>query len=225
MPKLFTDEAKVAQILRNLISNALKFTEQGEVRVTARHDACEKMRNIQGSRHRHRHRRRNITTASSRNSRRSTRDCRRSVKGTGLGLPLSRSLAQLLGGDLTVESVLGQGSVFTLVIPVQFRDPKSAVLPAADLTQKRVLLIDDDETFRYVMRQIIGNEPRYEFIEAGDGERRVAPGARETAGRHHARPANAECRRLHGVAGTERRPTHQRDPGHRVNVDERSMPS
>ncbi|MBV9564420.1 MAG: response regulator, partial [Bradyrhizobium sp.] len=91
------------------------------------------------------------------------------VKGTGLGLPLSRSLAELLGGELTVESVPGQGSVFTLSIPPERGDPSRA-RRAVDNTRKRVLLIDDDETFRYVMRQIISSEPRYEFLEAIDGD-------------------------------------------------------
>jgi CheY-like chemotaxis protein len=84
-------------------------------------------------------------------------------------LPLSKSLAELLGGELTMESIAGQGSVFTLSIPPERGDP-SRPQRTADGARKRVLLIDDDETFRYVMRQIISNEPRYEFIEAVDGD-------------------------------------------------------
>lgn len=168
MPELFTDEAKVAQILRNLISNALKFTERGEVRVTAR---CNDEKKIATFKVRDtgvgiplEHHERIFEEFSQVDTR-----LQKTLKGTGLGLPLSRSLAQLIGGNITVESVVGQGSVFTLTIPVQFRDPKSAALPAVDLTQKRVLVIDDDETFRYVMKQIIRNEPRYEVLEASDG--------------------------------------------------------
>ena len=128
LPTLFTDEAKVAQILRNLISNALKFTEQGEVRVTARHEP-------KTAQHHFAVRDTGIGIAPEHHERIfeefSQVDTRlqKSVKGTGLGLPLSRSLAQLLGGDITVESVVGQGSVFTLTIPAQFRDPTSAVAP------------------------------------------------------------------------------------------------
>ena len=168
MPELLTDEAKVAQILRNLISNALKFTEQGEVRVTARHDAEKKFATFRvrdtGIGIPPEHHERIFEEFSQIDTR-----LHKSVKGTGLGLPLSRSLAQLIGGNITIESVVGQGSVFTLTIPTQFRDPTSAVAPVADLTQKRVLVIDDDETFRYVMKQIIRNEPRYEVLEASDG--------------------------------------------------------
>jgi signal transduction histidine kinase/CheY-like chemotaxis protein len=172
VPGLYTDEAKVTQILRNLISNALKFTEQGEVRVTARGDQAngfvvfavrdtgigidpldherifEEFSQVDTKLH-------------------------RKAKGTGLGLSLSRSLASLLGGTLRVESVLGQGSVFTLSIPAQRGDPSRQARPADDRT-KKVLLIDDDETFRYVMRQIIAADSGYEFTEANDGDAGLA---------------------------------------------------
>ncbi len=168
VPALFTDEAKVTQILRNLISNALKFTEQGEVRVTASFDA-EKRCLILSVRDT------GIGIAPQDLGRifdefsQVETKIQKRVKGTGLGLPLSKSLAELLGGTLTVESVPGQGSVFTLSIPPE-RGDRARAQRSADNTRKRVLLIDDDETFRYVMRQIISSEPRYEFIEAADGD-------------------------------------------------------
>ena len=168
VPKLFTDEAKVTQILRNLISNALKFTERGEVRVTATFDS-------EGGRVNLSVRDTGIGIAQNDHARifeefsQVDTKIQKRVKGTGLGLPLSRSLAELLGGELTLESVLGQGSVFTLSIPPERGDPSRAQR-FSESGRKRVLLIDDDETFRYVMRQIINNEPRYEFIEAVDGD-------------------------------------------------------
>jgi signal transduction histidine kinase len=168
VPSLFTDEAKVTQILRNLISNALKFTEQGEVRVTALFDAEKGCLNLSV-------RDTGIGIAPQDHARifeefsQVDTKIQKRVKGTGLGLPLSKSLAELLGGRLTLESVPGQGSVFTLSIPPERGDPSRAPRSADD-ARKRVLLIDDDETFRYVMRQIISNEPRYEFIEAIDGD-------------------------------------------------------
>jgi signal transduction histidine kinase/CheY-like chemotaxis protein len=168
VPNLFTDEAKVTQILRNLISNALKFTEQGEVRVTASFDPDKGRVNLSV-------RDTGIGIAPQDHGRifeefsQVDTKIHKRVKGTGLGLPLSKSLAELLGGDLTLESVPGQGSVFTLSIPPERGDPQRAQR-SADNARKRVLLIDDDETFRYVMRQIISNEPRYEFIEAVDGD-------------------------------------------------------
>jgi CheY-like chemotaxis protein len=65
--------------------------------------------------------------------------------------------------------VLGQGSVFTLTIPAIFGGADGAAAIAADVSRKRVLIIDDDETFRYVIKQIIRNETRYEVFEAVDG--------------------------------------------------------
>lgn len=179
MPELQTDEAKIAQILRNLISNALKFTEKGEVRVTARYQAETGTA---------------IFTVSDTGIGIAPADQERifqefaqvdtplqkKVKGTGLGLPLSRSLAELIGGNIQVESVLGQGSVFTLTIPATFGDAAVPLAPLADESRKRVLIIDDDETFRYVMKQILRNEPRYEVIEAVDGD----DGLRQARGGH-----------------------------------------
>ena len=164
---LYTDEAKVAQVLRNLISNALKFTEQGEVRVTARlsDDGASVIFSVRdtGIGIAPEHHERIFEEFSQVDTR-----LQKKVKGTGLGLPLSRSLARLLGGDLTIESVQGQGSVFSLVIPVTLGEPdREAFAPQGS---KSVLLIDDDETFRYVLRQIVGNESHYEFLEADGGE-------------------------------------------------------
>jgi signal transduction histidine kinase/CheY-like chemotaxis protein len=169
IPELLTDEAKVAQILRNLISNALKFTEKGEVRVRAQYDDQSKLAifSVRDT---------GIGIAPEDQPRIfeefSQVDTRlqKKTKGTGLGLPLSRSLAELIGGTIRVESVLGQGSVFTLAIPAKLG---GAAAPAAELSKelskKRVLIIDDDDTFRYILRQIIGNEPRYEVLEASTG--------------------------------------------------------
>jgi signal transduction histidine kinase/CheY-like chemotaxis protein len=118
IPEIFSDEAKVSQILRNFISNALKFTERGEVRVSAKpgpndsvvfsvadtgigiaaedHERIfEEWTQLEGK-------------------------MQRAVKGTGLGLPLSRKLAQMLGGNVYVKSTLGQGSTFYAVIPLKF---------------------------------------------------------------------------------------------------------
>ncbi|HEY5211221.1 MAG TPA: ATP-binding protein [Stellaceae bacterium] len=168
IPVLTSDEGKVAQILRNLISNALKFTEAGEVRVVARRDLKDGYVSFAVSDT-------GIGIAvgdidrifeefSQIKSRLQDR-----VKGTGLGLPLSRSLAALIGGTVGVESVPGDGSVFTLTIPLVF-DETPRIAPPADLDPKTILLVDDDDTFRYVFRQIVANEPRYTLIEASDGE-------------------------------------------------------
>jgi signal transduction histidine kinase len=166
MPELVTDESKVAQILRNLISNALKFTEKGEVRVRAEFQPGDNLVvfSVRDT---------GIGIAPEDQSRIfeefSQVDTRlqKKVKGTGLGLPLSRSLAELIGGAIRLESIPGQGSVFTLVIPSKLGG--AVVAPTDELPRKRVLVIDDDDTFRYILKQIIANEPRYDVFEASNG--------------------------------------------------------
>lgn len=118
LPLLSTDESKVAQILRNFISNALKFTERGEVRVSAREGENDTIQfSVTDS---------GIGIAPANLERifeefaQIENPMQRRVKGTGLGLPLSRRLARLLGGEIHVESEIGRGSVFTLVIPIRY---------------------------------------------------------------------------------------------------------
>ncbi len=116
--ELATDEGKLSQILRNLISNALKFTESGEVRVSAAADAGGMIRFTVADT--------GIGIAPEDQERifeefaQLESALQRRAIGAGLGLPLSRRLAELLGGRLTVTSAPGVGSVFTLVIPAQY---------------------------------------------------------------------------------------------------------
>jgi signal transduction histidine kinase/ActR/RegA family two-component response regulator len=170
LPELFTDEAKLTQILRNLISNALKFTETGEVRVTASYqpETGHVVFSVYDT---------GIGIAAEDQERIfeefeqiETRLQRKAV-GTGLGLPLSRNLAVLLGGNIEVESVVGQGSVFRLSIPASFGATAPVRLVAPATGRKRVLLIDDDEPSRYVIRQLLRDEERrYQALEASGGE-------------------------------------------------------
>ena len=120
-----SDPQRLGQVLKNLLSNALKFTEQGEVTLRVRPQAdgmvafevqdtgigiaehqqeliFEAFRQADGSTH-------------------------RKYGGTGLGLSISRDLAQLLGGSIRVQSTPGQGSTFTLLLPVQA--PEAASVP------------------------------------------------------------------------------------------------
>jgi signal transduction histidine kinase len=126
---LYTDESKVAQILRNLISNALKFTERGEVRVTASllpGSRCVEFSVADTG----------IGIAPEDHGRifeeygQIDSPIQRRVRGTGLGLPLSRKLAELLGGSLTVQSVPNCGSTFRATIPQVYAGPAGAIGPA-----------------------------------------------------------------------------------------------
>ena len=118
LPALETDEGKVGQILRNLISNALKFTDRGEVRVSAElRDPDLVAFSVADT---------GVGIAEQDKERifqeftQIENPLQRRAPGTGLGLPLSRKLAAFLGGELSVESRLGQGSIFIAVIPRKY---------------------------------------------------------------------------------------------------------
>jgi signal transduction histidine kinase len=172
LPPLYTDQGKVAQILRNLVSNALKFTVRGSVRVSCRlsqdrqlilFEVVDTGIGIAPENHR----RIFDEFAQVENP------LQTSVKGTGLGLPLSQRLAGLLGGGIEIRSALGQGSMFTLAIPLRIDGQLGAVPPpssepATPMALDRVLIIDDNEIERYALRQFLATS-RYEVIEATGG--------------------------------------------------------
>ena len=125
--QISTDPQRLGQILKNLLSNAIKFTERGSVTLTvssnegfldlAVHDTgigiathhqqaiFEAFRQADGSTH-------------------------RKYGGTGLGLSISRDLAHRLGGEIRVQSAPGEGSTFTLRLPIEFSGPRAETPPA-----------------------------------------------------------------------------------------------
>ena len=122
MAPLYSDENKISQILRNLISNALKFTEQGEVRVTAASEPDGRITFVVADT--------GIGIAPEDQERifeefsQLESALQRRATGAGLGLPLSRKLAELLGGQLTLSSAPGEGSTFTVSIPARYIEPR-----------------------------------------------------------------------------------------------------
>jgi signal transduction histidine kinase/CheY-like chemotaxis protein len=142
LPHLYSDESKVSQILRNFISNALKFTERGEVRVSARvvadgHAVAFAVRDtgIGVAAEDHEHIFKEFTQVDS--------PVQRRVKGTGLGLPLCRRLAELLGGTVSVDSEPGRGSTFTAVVPLRYAAPLPQPNWEIDPTRIPVLVVED----------------------------------------------------------------------------------
>jgi signal transduction histidine kinase len=115
LPQLHTDEGKVGQILRNLISNAVKFTEEGEIRVSAALHGEDEIAFVVSDT--------GLGIAPEDQERiflefaQIENPLQRHARGTGLGLPLSRKLTDFLGGELTVQSQVGAGSTFTAIIP------------------------------------------------------------------------------------------------------------
>lgn len=122
--RIYTDDRKLSQILRNFISNALKFTLQGEVRVSAvrqddrfvRFSVSDTGIGIAAEHH----------GALFDDYSQVDSPIQKRLRGTGLGLSLSKQLATLLGGTVDVTSALGEGSVFSITVP--------AVLPVPNAT-------------------------------------------------------------------------------------------
>ena len=118
VPRVFTDDKKLSQILRNFISNALKFTQEGEVHVTARSEDGRTVTfsvtdtgiGIAPEHH----------AAIFEDFVQVDSPIQKRLRGTGLGLSLSKKLAGLLGGSVSVRSELGKGSTFSVTIPVHY---------------------------------------------------------------------------------------------------------
>ena len=116
IPRLFTDDKKLAQILRNFISNSLKFTTRGEVRVSARLENGDNVRfavsdtGIGIAPELHGALFEDFSQVDS--------PLQKRLRGTGLGLSLCKRFAELLEGEVGVESTPGTGSTFFVIIPL-----------------------------------------------------------------------------------------------------------
>jgi signal transduction histidine kinase/HAMP domain-containing protein/ActR/RegA family two-component response regulator len=189
---IYTDVTRLQQILKNLLSNAFKFTERGDVtlaverrppasggapllafavRDTGIGIAGDKQKIIFEA----------FQQADGTTSRR--------YGGTGLGLTISREIARLLGGTIDVESAPGLGSVFTVVVPERYAGPEPAreierhpveqddvrfppVAPGIDLSGNTVLLADDDMRNLFAISSVL-ESARVEVIHAQNGREAV----------------------------------------------------
>ena len=163
IPEIYSDEARISQILRNFISNALKFTERGEVRVSVKQRQqgtiefavsdtgigiapedqdriFEEWVQVEGKHQKH-------------------------VKGTGLGLPLSRKFAQLLGGDVSVTSQMGIGSTFFVTIPLSVPTEPTEVSflsrTKAEISPNKhlVLVVEDNPEALFIYDKYLKDTP------------------------------------------------------------------
>lgn len=171
IPPMDTDESKVSQILRNFISNALKFTERGQITVSARYDAVHDEIAFSvadtGIGIAERDLGRIFEEFSQLDS-----PIQRRVKGTGLGLPLAKRLSELLGGSLTVSSAPGAGSTFTVTLPRLFSSagavPETPVeVPVIASGLLPILAIEDRPEDRLVYDRMLRGS-KFQLINAGN---------------------------------------------------------
>lgn len=182
--RVFVDQQALRQILTNLVGNALKFTVQGSIHVTARlapdtdnhgtltivisDTGCGISEEEQaGLFHRYAQGR-----------------CGRQQTGSGLGLFICKELVTLMGGTLELTSILSQGTTFTITLPVETArqsivpdgDTPGAVLPLPCLS---ILIADDNPTNRLLLKRQL-NTIGYSVDEACDGEEAEAKLAKKS---------------------------------------------
>ncbi|MBI5927031.1 MAG: PAS domain S-box protein [Aquabacterium sp.] len=160
-PAVIGDPLRIRQILINLLSNGVKFTEKGGVTLTlsASHGKLYFAIKDSGIGMHHEAQERVFSPFEQADGSTSRR-----FGGTGLGLSISRKLALLMGGDITLNSALGEGSTFTLVLPLEEADatslphpdegltsPASADIDTPRLSGLRILAADDVDINREIL--------------------------------------------------------------------------
>ncbi len=179
------DPGRLRQVLTNLVGNALKFTEEGEVVVyvwlaedrseeavvsfEVRDTGIGMTREQQGR----------IFQSFSQADDSTTRR----YGGTGLGLAISKQLVELMGGEIGLESELGEGSTFYFTAPLKKRAKReqTALEELADIDGLRVLIVDDNETNRRVLsKQVAPWGVRNESAEDGPEGLRILRAASES---------------------------------------------
>jgi signal transduction histidine kinase/ActR/RegA family two-component response regulator len=175
VPKVETDRALVGQILRNLLVNAVRFTEDGEISLTI--SLTEPRQHVQievsdtGIGIAPEHQERVFEEFFQVRGPLQVRS-----RGTGLGLAHSRRLTEALGGHIELRSELGTGSTFTVLLPVHWNAAMaggSGRVAATIVSDRTVMIVDDDEGFRTALRGMLqGLSQR--VSEASGGEEALA---------------------------------------------------
>ena len=176
------DPYKLGQILNNLLSNAFKYSESGDrVELTVKQFDFQQHSKYQFT----------VEDTGIGMSEqflehifdpyaRETRIASQSITGTGLGMPIVKSLVQQMSGEITVESTLGEGSRFTVTLPMEVvrgaepeeARPEAGAEAPVDLTGKRVLLAEDNELNMEIAVEILTMNGM-EVVQAGNGAEAV----------------------------------------------------
>ncbi|MEL6190468.1 MAG: response regulator [Bacteroidota bacterium] len=196
LPAVYADENRLQQILYNLIGNAIKFTDEGVVRLSAKQENDRVIVSVEDT---------GIGISKDkqegifRSFEQGDGSSERKYGGTGLGLSITRQLVELHGGHISVDSEVGRGSVFSFDLPISAEDaqelhvaevsvpsikgaPLSLVKTATALAEEelaeqveahtravyRILVVDDEAINRMVLKNHLASEA-YEVVMAEDG--------------------------------------------------------
>jgi len=176
MDWILSDYDKLQHVMMNLIGNAVKFTAQGEVRVTVAHsgtaDAADLMIKIHDTGH---GMSKELCTRVFDDFVTGNTAYDRDVGGTGLGLSIAKRFVTALGGQIGVDSVEGQGSTFWVSLPTRASQrPCETNVPPPDVAPRAlsVLLVEDNEINRLVAREMLQADG-HTVTEACDGAQGV----------------------------------------------------
>jgi len=173
--RLVGDSLRLGQILINYANNAVKYTEKGEVVIAARvqeHAGEEVLLHFSVTDT-------GIGLTDEQKGRlfqsfqQADTSTTRKYGGTGLGLAISRNLAQLMGGDVGVESRIGHGSTFWFTVRVGVGQARSReLLPVPDLRNRRALVVDDSDSARAVLADMLQGMT-FSVVEASSGREAI----------------------------------------------------
>jgi signal transduction histidine kinase/DNA-binding response OmpR family regulator len=162
-PNRFTGDAgRVRQVLVNLVGNAIKFTDHGHVALEVSVDACPAgtTAGTKAGAYQVTFRVTDTGIGIPREKQgqlferfsQADRSTTRKYGGTGLGLAISKRLVEMMGGQISFESVPGKGSTFRVRLPLMPEEtPLAPLSPATDLQRARVLVVDDHEVNRRML--------------------------------------------------------------------------
>ncbi|MFK5856529.1 MAG: ATP-binding protein [Bacteroidota bacterium] len=184
LPQVETDDAKFHQLILNIVSNAVKFTKKGSVDISAKHEADNIIIKIKDS---------GIGISQEMlpfifdEFRQVDGTSAREYEGTGLGLAIASKLLKILGGNISVESELGIGTIFTITIPVSWHEEsikandenseinsESTKIVEVDqnkvetISEASILVVEDKPDNMTTIKAILKN--KYNIMEAVDGE-------------------------------------------------------
>jgi CheY-like chemotaxis protein len=170
---IWTDDIKLKQVIINLVTNAIKFTVEGEVSFGYEIDRKQKLIrftvNDSGI---------GIDEDNQRTIfdrfKRVDSDISIKVGGLGLGLAISKAYVELLGGEITLNSQVGKGTTFSFTIPLKYekKNPiivKPIVTLETEKSEKQVILIAEDDNINFLLFQKIMQHKNFEIIRAVNG--------------------------------------------------------
>ena len=169
MPAGHGDGRRLTQVLINLVGNAIKFTDAGEVVITARATDGSFHLSVRDTGP-------GISAADQaklfQEFQQADNAITRKKGGTGLGLAISKRIVEMHGGKIWVESQVGQGSTFSFTVPVRVEQQVEHGM------SKRILVVEDQEDNRQIIRDML-SATDYEIMEAESGEQALEAVAKQ----------------------------------------------